>query len=59
MKRYLKYLIAVLVAATLGYLAYHYRQELLGLLEQLKEKSLELKDRFCTCRDERGDFEDL
>jgi len=59
MKRFLKYLAVVLVVAALGYLAYHYRKELLRLMEQVKDTALNLKGRFCACRDEKNDFADL
>lgn len=59
MNRLFKYLAAVLVAAILGYLAYHYRQELQRLLEQIKDKGLALKGRIGTCREEQDDFADL
>lgn len=59
MKRFLKYLAVVLVAAAAAYLVYHYRQELLELGEQVKEKVLELKNRLCARREEQNDFADL
>ena len=59
MKRFLKYLAVVLVVAALGYLVYHYRQELLRLAEQAKDSALNLKTRLCACRDEKNDFADL
>ena len=59
MKRFLKYLAAVLVVAAAAYLVYRYRQELLDLAEQAKEKGLALKRKLCACRDERCDFADL
>ena len=59
MKRFLKYLAVVLLVAALGYLAYHYRQELLRLAEQVKEAGLQLKGRLCARREEKNDFADL
>ena len=59
MKRFLKYLAVVLVVAALGYLAYHYRQELLRLADRVKDNALALKDRLCARREEQNDFADL
>ena len=59
MKRFLKYLAVVLAVAAVGYLVYHYRQELLALAEQAKEKGEALKNRLCARRQEQNDFADL
>ena len=59
MKRFLKYLAAVLVAAILGYLVYRYRKELLSLALKAKDKGLALKNRLCACREEQNDYADL
>lgn len=59
MKRFLKYLAVVLVAAAAAYLVYHYRQELLDLAGQAREKCLGLKNKLCARREEQNDFADL
>ena len=59
MKRFLRYLAVVLAVAAAAYLVYHYRQELLALADQVKEKSLALKSRLCARREEQNDFADL
>ncbi len=59
MKRFLKYLAAVMVVAALGYLVYHYRKELADLALQLKDKGQALKTKICACREEQNDFADL
>ena len=59
MKRFLKYLAIVVAVAAVGYLVYHYRQELLSLAEQVKEKGEALKTKLCARREEQNDFADL
>ena len=59
MKRFLKYLAAVMVLAALAYLVYHYRRELTELGLQLKDKGLALKAKLCARREEQNDFADL
>ena len=59
MKRFLKYLAAVMVLAALAYVVYHCRQELTDLVLQLKDKGLALKTKLCTRREEQNDFADL
>lgn len=59
MKRFLKYLAVVLAAAAVAYVVYHYRQELLDLAEEAKEKCLCLKKKLCARREEQNDFADL
>ena len=59
MKRFLKYLAAVMVVAAFAYLVYRYRQELTDLALQLKDKSLALKSKLCARREEQNDFADL
>ena len=59
MKRFLKYLAAVMVVAALGYLVYHYRRELTDLALRLKDTGLSLKTKLCARREEQNDFSDL
>ena len=59
MKRFLKYLAAVMVVAALGYLVYHYRRELTDLALRLKDTGLSLKTKLCARREEQNDFADL
>ena len=59
MKRFLKYLAAVMVLAALAYVVYHYRQELTNLALQVKDKCLAMKPKLCAFREEQNDFADL
>ena len=59
MKRFLKYLAAVMVLAALAYLVCHYRRELTELGLQLKDKVLGLKAKLCARREEQNDCADL
>ena len=59
MKRFLKYLAAMMVVAALGYLVYHYRRELTDLALRLKDTGLSLKTKLCARREEQNDFADL
>ena len=59
MKRFLKYLAAVMVVAAFGYLVYHYRRELTDLALRLKDTGLSLKTKLCARREEQNDFADL
>lgn len=59
MKRFLKYLAAVIAVAALAYLVYHYRQEITDLALQLKDKATALKAKLSACREEQNDFADL
>ena len=59
MKRFLKYLAAVVAIAALAYLVYHYRQELMDLAMRLKDKGLSLKTKLSARREEQNDFADL
>ena len=59
MKKFWKYIVVVLVLAVVGYVAYHYRQELLALLETGKEKAQGLKAKLCPACAEQNEFEDL
>lgn len=59
MKRFLKYLAAVMVLAALAYVVYHYRQEIANLALQAKDKYLAMKTKLCAFREEQNDFADL
>ncbi len=59
MKNFWKYIVVVLVLAVAGYVVYHYRQEILSLLETCRDKAAGLKARLCPACAEQDEFEDL